>query len=384
MTPVRSQHPELLVPSSLKAICATSGPFITVYLPACHPGASDLPAAPRLRTMVRAAAAELNRRRYLEPSANLLAPIEELAGSPATVAGGDASAIFSAPGLFRHLRLPAPVSERLVVATYAHITPLLPDMIMEPELYILAISTKHLRLGRWCGGECKEVPLPASIPKTLAAAGDFDVPDHNLEGRSTAGGSAGQMGRIRFGTSSDRDGAYLHNYFCLVDRELSHVLRGAPLVEIGVRSSLTAYRRAAKYPRMLEARHTGAEQLSWAEMGQLGEQAALAAARHEAESVLAEAGEATLRDHVISGVRPVLESAREGRIHKLLLAQGTEYEGLPGPHFSMADARIEGPQDLLNAAAVEVIRAGGEVHVLDPRQLGSLGPIAAILRYSPC
>jgi hypothetical protein len=45
-------------------------------------------------------------------------------------------------------------------------------------------------------------------------------------------------------------------------------------------------------------------------------------------------------------------------------------------------AQIQGPQDLLNVAAVETMRTGGEVYVVDPEQLGGFGPVAAILRYS--
>jgi hypothetical protein len=45
------------------------------------------------------------------------------------------------------------------------------------------------------------------------------------------------------------------------------------------------------------------------------------------------------------------------------------------------DARIEGEQDLINAAAVETIRRHGEVLMLDPGQLGAC-PIAALLRFS--
>jgi len=64
----------------------------------------------------------------------------------------------------------------------------------------------------------------------------------------------------------------------------------------------------------------------------------------------------------------VLEAASEGRVHRLLLAKDAEYEN--------------GEGDLLNAAAAETIRGGGEVYVLDPLQLAGDGPVAAILRYS--
>ena len=38
--------------------------------------------------------------------------------------------------------------------------------------------------------------------------------------------------------------------------------------------------------------------------------------------------------------------------------------------------------EIASGLAVETIRSGGEVHVLDPQQLGGDGPIAAVLRYS--
>ena len=79
-------------------------------------------------------------------------------------------------------------------------------------------------------------------------------------------------------------------------------------------------------------------------------------------------------------VRKVLEAAREGRVHKLLLAKGAEYQNLLGPLYPMSPNCVEGEQDLLNAAAVETIHAGGEVYLLDPLQLAGAGPIAAILR----
>jgi hypothetical protein len=47
----------------------------------------------------------------------------------------------------------------------------------------------------------------------------------------------------------------------------------------------------------------------------------------------------------------------------------------------MDSTRLEGEQDLINAAAVETIRGDGEVYVLDQGGPGGC-PIAALLRYS--
>ncbi len=384
MTSVSHQTLELLAKDSLKTVCTAPGPFITVYLPACHPGTSDLPRSPRLKAILRTAAAELERRLYRGPIDELLAPFEEAAADPSAMAGAADSVMFGAPGFFEHFRVPSTVNERLVVATHAHITPLLPSLIHHREFYVMAISRKQLRLGRWSDGLCEEIPLPSTIPESLAAFGGFDQPDHDLENRSASGASTGQMKGVRFGTMSDRekDNDYLHNYFCLVDRELGTALGNAPLVMLGVDYELAAYRMAARQPNVLYAHHTSPGYMTWGELGARAQETLMENTKREAEHALKEFRETTRRDHVASDVRKVVEAAQEGRVHRLLLAKGAEYQGLLGPLYPAPLSAIEGEQDLLNAAAVETVHAGGEVYILDPLQLAGAGPVAAVLRYS--
>jgi hypothetical protein len=377
------QAPELITQDSLRAICAAPGPFVTIFLPARHPGSADLPRVQGLRTILRDTGQELERRRFQGPIDQLLKPLEELAENPASLAGGSNSVIFVSPGLFRHLGLHAPTSERLTVASHPHITPVLAHLMPLQEFYVLAIAKKLLRLGRWHNGQCAEVPLPASVPKSFEEALVFDQPDHDLQSRS-AGGSSAQVGPTRFGTGSERDLVHdrLHHYFQIVDRELTGFLKGNPLVLVGITQELAAYRSVSKYPRLLAARPTSPEHLTWDELKERGQEAVLDAQRGEAERVLGELRETARRDHVTSGIRDVLEAAREGRVHKLLLENDAEHEGLLGPSFPMDSARIEGEQDLINAAVVETIRGHGEVYVLDQGELGGSSPIAAVLRYS--
>ena len=120
MPSVQHQALELLVKNSLRPVCSSAGPFLTVYLPACHPGTSDLPRSPRLKAILRSAAAELERRLYRGSIDELLAPFEEIASDPAAMAGASDSVIFGAPAFFQHFRVSSRVSERLVVANHAH------------------------------------------------------------------------------------------------------------------------------------------------------------------------------------------------------------------------------------------------------------------------
>ena len=375
---------DLMGQDSLKAICIAPGPFVTVLLPACHPGAADLPRAERMKTILRDAAHELERRRYQGPIDQLLKPLEKLAEDPASHAGGSDSVIFVSPGIFRHLRLLAPTQERLIVASHPHITSVLAHLMTQREFYVLAITKRLLRLGRWYDGHCVEVPLFAGVPKSFEESLVFERPDHDLQSRSPAGGAySAQVGPTRFGTSSERDLVHerLHHYLQMVDRELTGFLKGAPLVLVGIAQELAAYRSVSEYPRVLSAKPTSPSHLTWAELGERVQEAVLEAQRRAAERVLGEFRETARRDHVTSGIREVLEAAREGRVHKLLLEKDAEHEGLLGPSFPVDSARLEGEQDLINAAAVETIRGRGEVYVLDRGELGGC-PIAALLRYS--
>lgn len=249
--------------------------------------------------------------------------------------------------------------------------------------YVLAISKKLLRLGRWHDGQFAENPLPSGVPTSFEEDFVFDQPDHDLQNRSAAGSPSAQVGPARFGTGSERDLVHerLQRYFQLVDRELTGLLEGAPLVLVGVAEELAAYRLVSEYPHVLAAKPTSPGHLTWAELRDLGQEAVLETLRREAKKALAEFREMARRDHAASGVREVLEAAREGRIHKLLLEKNAEQEGLLGPSFPMDSGHVEGEQDLINAAAVETIRGRGEVHLVEEGELDALGRVAAILRY---
>ena len=386
--PTPSEGLERMDEESLKQLCTAPGPFITIFLPASHPGAADLPRTERMKEMVQEAELELKRRRFPGSIPGLLKPLQEFAESPAAIAGGNGSAIFTGPGFFRHFRLhPAPGSspeEAINVATHPHITPILSNFIPEREFYVLAISKKLLRLGRWRGGACREVPLPPSVPKSFEDTLILEQPDHELQSRAPSGSGSAQGGIVRFGIGGERDSLHdlLHNYLHAVDRELGCVLKGAPLVIVAVAEELAAYRAISNYPRLLAAQPTSPEHLSWVELGESARKTILEARQQEADLAFGQFQETTRRDHAISGVRAVLEAAREGRVHRLFLKSGAAQVGLLGPSFSMDDpALVEGKQDLINAIAVETIRRGGEVYTLHGDKLGDC-PVAALLRYA--
>jgi hypothetical protein len=74
----------------------------------------------------------------------------------------------------------------------------------------------------------------------------------------------------------------------------------------------------------------------------------------------------------------ILKAAAQGRMRCLFVAQGARAPSSPAQ--ADADGLYPG-EDLLNAAAVETLRTGGEVFAIPGDRLPREVPIAAVLRY---
>ncbi len=215
--------------------------------------------------------------------------------------------------------------------------------------------------------------LPRSVPHSVREAGGFDAPDHDLEARSAAGKSTGSMRAVHFGTGPGReiDDERLLEFFRQVDKGLHSLLNGAPLLLAGVDYEVAIYRRAAKYPHILEGRLEDDLSLkSLAEIGQLAAERGKADSWREGQEALALFREAAHRERTLSGIRRVLEAAKQGRVAKLIFAEGAE--------FTSGSATRT---DLINAAVVLTIVNGGQVSVLPENVMAKLSPVAALLRY---
>jgi hypothetical protein len=84
------------------------------------------------------------------------------------------------------------------------------------------------------------------------------------------------------------------------------------------------------------------------------------------------------RGRTADDVRQVLGAAAQGRVHRLCVREQTKVIGPMEPELDSAHL---GREDLINAAAVETLRTGGEVLVLPQDRMPVTHPLAAILRY---
>jgi Bacterial archaeo-eukaryotic release factor family 3 len=359
---------------AMKFLAGCHGPCITIVVPAYHPGAQEGSRKALVHGMIRAAGEQMTSGKLANRAADLLAPLEEIAQESGVEAGGAGFAIFRSPEYTARYYLPdkpgkTPV-EKLVVADHFYLSPFVADAFAPHEFFVLGLSTKHLRLFRFINGECQEVPLPAAVPASLEAAGGFDQPDHLLN-RSPSGTSTGAKRGVQFGTLTDREAfpEYLHHFFGIVDRGLKATLDGKPLLLMGVHQEVAAYRRTAKHAHILMPDVLGnTDFLTTQEVATHATDACRAHYQLLAERVFAEYLEMPDRVRTLAHVPAVLRAASEGRVHRLCVRDGAEVAGPRGG-------------DLVNAAIVETLRAGGEVFVVPQDKMQAAHPLAAILRY---
>jgi len=372
-TSTQSATSGILDAAAMKFLAGCQGPCITIVIPAHHPGAQEGSRKALVHGLVRTAAEQLNRGNLAGKAPELLAPLEEIAQESGVEVGGAGFAIFRSTEYTARYYLPAtpgqsPV-EKLVIADHFYLTPFVADAFALHEFFVLGLSTKQLRLFRYVKGECHELPLPAAVPASLDAAGGFDKPDHDLETRSAGGSSNGTMRGVRVGTLADREKfpEYLHHFFEIVDRGLKPTLDGKPLLLMGVHEEVVAYRRTAKHAHILTTDCLGS--IDFLTVPDIAVRATKACRAHHqllAERVLADYQEMSDRGRTLADVPAVVRAAGEGRVHRLCVRTGSE-----GPDG----------EELINAAVVETLRAGGEVFMLPKNKMPPTHPLAAILRY---
>ena len=374
MTTTRPTVQETFDAATVRRLAETRGVCLSMFLPDQRPGASTGTHRSVLRQLTREAQATISGAgEWLEPL-NALAEDEKLG------VGGPGLAVFCSALGVECYRAPDIKKAELVVASHFHLTPLLPLASTPRDLFILGISRKRMRLCRYASGAVTEVGWPEGVPVSLDAAegGRLDSTGNH----ASTGVSPSAMLSVQFGSPNrpDHEGAGHHmtHFFRMVDARLAPILGKAPLLLGGVAEEIAAYRRAAKYHPLLPEEISGSmERMTTSEIAVLAHAAALA--QYFAESAKALAACHAIKDPLkkLNDPLTIVRPASAGRVHRLCVREGAVFAGQMSGELDLAKRDSE---DLINAAAAETLRTGGEVFVVRANQMPDELAIAA-LRY---
>jgi len=365
-------------------------PCVSIYMPTYRTPPETKQNPLRLKNLIREAEERLISSGLRAPEAKkLLKPVKTLLrDSPFWQHQSEGFATFLSPHSFRTFRLPLTFQELLVVTDRFHIKPLLHFLSHDGTFYILALSQNDVRLCQCTRHSCKDVEL-VGVPRNMAEALNYDVPEKQLQFHTRAPGMSGVRAAIFHGQGGGIDDSEdnLLRYFQQINHGLREVLpkEKAPVVLAGVEYLLPIYREANTFLHLMEEEITGnpdklrAEELhqqAWA----IVEPYFLKAQQEAVDRYRQWAGS----ERASTDIKEIIPAAHDGRVELMVVAVGIQQWGSFDPDTLTVHLHQEaeaGDEDLLDLAAIHTFLKGGTVYTVEPDGLPEEAPLAALFRY---
>lgn len=296
-------------------------------------------------------------------------------------------AVFVGSDFFRHYHLPLAVTNDVTVADRFYLSPAIPSVDDNKEIYLLTLSRGVNKLFLLDRRQIQAIDTTGIIPENMEKALLLDDPNAQLQ---RAGGQrTGQTGvYFGHGAGKDQENEHLKEYFDVIDRGVRTLLKNdtRPLLLAGVDELIPIYRAANGYNHLVEEVHiagnvdnmtaTELREKAWSVVGDRFDQQR--DRDYELYSVNSSRGETS------DDISVIVPAALNGRVAVLWAKADHKVYGrydqrTNGVEITNPDQGAE----LHNMAAVAARQSGARVYVVPPNDLPSGdSDICAILRYA--
>ncbi len=370
-------------------------PAISIYLPTHKAGREIRQDAIRLRNMLSAVAERLRAERrgpevdvLIEPARRLLDDEEFWRHQEHGLA------IFIAPGFDRVHKLPIEMPEEYAIGRHFCIRPLLPIVEKTGSFWLLTITagrTGLYRGSRWAIAEVGGIDLPHGIGEIYGES-DFQGQHYaSPTGRPSLAPSGLSKAQSFGDTPEDLRKTQLLQLLRRIAGVVEPVVRRepAPVILAAQPEIQGNFREMADWKELLpdgiqenpDAMSEDALRDKASLLLDLGREKSRGDAIGRLNGLMGTGKAATTPDDIV-------KAALDGRVERLFLLPDRPVWGRLIEAGDRAEDRIvvhdekaSDDDDLLNYAAVMTLRQGGEVMLVEPAQLPSTSPAAAILRY---
>jgi hypothetical protein len=283
-------------------------------------------------------------------------------------------------------RLPLNFESLVVVTNRFHLKPLLPLFFKDKYFYILALSQNQVRFFQSTRYNISEISLDG-VPTSLEEALKYDDPEAQQQFHNVSGdGSVPKYHGHGVGTSMD-DKEGIRRFLSKVEAGLQPYLQNdnAPMVLASVEFLQPIYRELNTYPHLIKAGINGNPDV--AKPDELRKQAwpqvaSLIEASHQ---------EAIDQFHNMKGtgkasdqIDQLIKAACRGQVDTFFTVANAHRWGhveTPSGEVEFHDQHQPKDCDLLDVAAVQTFLQGGTVYILEPDQMPTKAPAAAVYRY---
>ena len=371
------------------------GPCVSLFMPMHVEDRNAQEDPVRLRKLADQAQCELIDRGMRRTEAEaLLRPVRDLPNDNETWQHrGRAFACFAASGMQRMFHISGAIEPSVHVNDHFYVLPLIPFVTDAEKFFVLALSQNAIRFFEGDAAELREVHIPG-LPKNLADAVKIEDIDRGEQVHSSASlqsagrGELGKQAGVFHGHGGkpelikDAMREYLSRVAPILDKRLND--EHAPLVLATVEATVPMWNDASRYKFLIDEFVAGnPDHLSAAALHEKAwplVQPALSSFRKLCERRLLDAEGAK----VASSLRDIVPAAISGRIAALFIdcrrRRWGQYDAT-NHAVVLHSQRESGDRDLVELAAIETMKNGGDVFDLRPEEAGAAEPAQALLRF---
>jgi hypothetical protein len=359
---------------------------VSLFMPTHRTGREIQQGPIRLKNLLREAEQQLVKQGASEEQAQqILAELTPLSADPDYWEHRlDGLAAFCSPENSQVFRVPLSLEELVHVGSRFLIKPLLPLVSRNKKLLVLALSQDSARLYETTQDHTDEIELPEI--RKIEVDGDQQSLQFHTHAPGRASGSTDVAMYHGQGGPDDRAKVDILNFFQQVDKAVVDVLPDSetPLALACVEYLAPLYEQANSYKNLINATVAGSpDRLKLAELREHAWQQAKPHLQQREKDLLEKFHSASDAEHIASDIPAVTLAAVQGRVDTLFLKQNATQWGrvdAASSSVELADRADEETVDLLDFAAAETIRYGGNVYSMDDIP-DCDSPVAALLRF---
>ncbi|MET3879093.1 hypothetical protein [Chitinophaga sp. OAE865] len=282
-------------------------------------------------------------------------------------------ALFLAPDFSRYMRMQSAPSEQLVINTSFQLSPLVPEMLVAENFYLLVISRHTAKIFKGDASGMNEIKV-AGLPDSTAS--------NRPEDPGVANGDTNYQGIGGAGNNNSTE--YLKAIDDILFRELLHS-ENVPLVLAGPEELVALYASVTAYTQLYPEAVTGNREYD-------DIQALCRRARtllqpyfnRELQKVKERYASQSATGLTSSIIADVIPAAHYGQVDTLFVANNTQAWGTfdeMSNTLQVDDGMTGDNEDLLNKAVIKTITNGGQVFTVEKEEMPADSPVAALMRY---
>lgn len=297
----------------------------------------------------------------------------------------DGLAIFMSEKSFDYFKIPLNFSEKVFVSNHFNVVPLLSFLTSNKSFYILSLSQKQIKLYEADKFSISEIDLK-DIPTSLEEALQIDNPERQLQYHSGASGNSSAVYH-GYGGATEDNKAKILRFMQKISEDILPFMENkeSPLLISGVEYILSIYKDTNKYPNLIEEYIEGSpDSLNLKELKERSEKIIDSHIKKPTKNILDKYQLLKVSGKITELIPDIVSASHEGRVQELLLSSDAQAWGFYDESNQITTYLPEGDpksENILNLAAINTLKTGGNVYVVHPEELIEGHPQIAVLRY---